>query len=226
MRLDAGITLTGLAEIVAVDRSHLARIEAGTAKASMEVLTAVGVALGADLSLRYFPGTGPRLHDRFQAPMLEAVLAALDSRWRAEVEVPVKSPSRGVIDLVLRDRSSPIVVAAEVQSELRRIEQQVRWMTEKADGLRERLTADGLPQGGLVVSRLLVLRSTTTTREVARRFASTMSSAYPARTKDVVDALTTPSSPWPGAGIVWIRLEGDQVTVLEHPPRGVSIGRA
>ncbi len=225
MRLDAGITLTGLAEIVGVHRSHLARIEAGTATASLEVLTAIGVALGAGLRFRYFPGAGPRLHDRFQAPILEGVLAALDPRWRTEVEVPVKSPSRGVIDLVLKDRSSPVIVAAEVQSELRRFEQQVRWMAEKADGLRERLSADGQRRSGLVVSRLLILRSTTSTRVLARRFASTLSSAYPARAEDVVNALTTPSSPWPEDGIVWVRLEGAQVTVLKHPPRGVSIGR-
>lgn len=225
MRLDAGITLTGLADVVGVDRSHLARIEAGTAKASVEVLTAIGVALGADLSFRYFPGAGPRLHDRFQAPMLEAVLAALDPRWGVELEVPVTRPARGVIDLVLRDRSSPVVAAAEVQSEIRRLEQQVRWTTEKADGLRERLTVDRLPQAGLVVSRLLILRSTVATRDLARRFGSTMSTAYPARTEDVVAALTAPSSPWPGAGIVWVRIDGAQVTVLGHPPRGVTVGR-
>ena len=225
MRLDAGITLTRLAEIVGVHRSHLARIEAGTATASLDLLTAIGIAFGADLSFRYFSGAGPRLHDRFQAPMLEAVVAALDPRWGVELEVPVTRPSRGVIDLVLRDRSSPVVVAAEVQSEIRRLEQHIRWTTEKADGLRERLTIDGLPQAGLVLSRLLILRSTVATRELARRFGSTLSSAYPARTEDVVAALTTPASPWPGAGILWVRLEGSKVSVLGHPPRRVTVGR-
>jgi transcriptional regulator with XRE-family HTH domain len=225
MRLDVGITLTGLADIVGVDRSHLARVEGGTAKASLDVLTAIGVALGADLSLRYFPGLGPRLHDRFQAPMLEAVLVALDPRWRTEVEVPVTHPSRGVIDLVLKDRSSPVVVAAELQSELRRLEQQIRWTGEKADGLRQRLAVDGEPLAGPAVSRLLILRSTIATRELARRYASTISSAYPARTEDVVSALTTPSTPWPGAGIAWVRIEGVRVTLLGHPPRGVTVGR-
>jgi transcriptional regulator with XRE-family HTH domain len=225
MRLDVGITLTGLAEIVGVDRSHLARLESGTAKASIDVLTAIGVALGADLSLRYFPGSGPRLHDRFQAPMLEAVLAALDPRWRAELEVPVTKPSRGVIDLVLKDRSSPVVVAAELQSELRRLEQQIRWTAEKADGLHQHLVADATSRAGLVVSRLLILRSTMATRELARQYASTLSAAYPALTENVVSALTTPSTPWPGAGIVWVRIEDSRVTVLGHPPRGVTVGR-
>ena len=225
MRLDVGITLTQLADNVDVNRSHLARIEAGRAKASLDVLAAIGVALGADLSLRYFPGSGPRLHDRFQAPMLETILGALDRRWQTEVEVPVTHPSRGVIDLVLRDRSSPVVVAAELQSELRRLEQQIRWTAEKAEGLRQRLAVDGTSPVGLVVSRLLVIRSTVATRELARRYESTLSTAYPALTEDVVDALTTPSSPWPGAGIVWVRVDGGRVTLLGHPPRGVTIGR-
>jgi hypothetical protein len=74
--------------------------------------------------------------------MVEKLLRCLDPRWKPQLEVPVKHPSRGVIDVVLTDRSSPVAVAAEVQSELRRLEQQIRWSTEKADGLRESLERD------------------------------------------------------------------------------------
>lgn len=225
LRLDAGITLTALAEVVGVHRSHIARIEAGTARASLEVLTAIGLALGADLSLRYFPGSGPRLHDRFQAVMIEAILSSLDRRWGSEVEVPVTDPARGVIDLVLRDGASPAIVASEAQSELRRLEQQVRWGTEKADGLRRRLERDSPVGAGYVVSRLLILRSTVANRDLARRYEATLSVAYPARTEDVVRALTTPSAPWPGAGIIWIRIDGGAATLLPRPPRGVTLGR-
>lgn len=224
LRVEAGVSLAQLAEVVGVHRSHIARIEANQVRPSLEVLTAIGVALGADLGVRYFPGAGPRLHDRFQAAMLETVLRSLDPRWVMALEVPVTQPSRGVIDLVLTDRASPVVVAAEVQSELRRLEQQIRWSTEKADGLAQRLIRDG--SGTLVtVSRLLLLRSTVTTRELARRYAATLSAAYPARTEDVVRALTMPSLPWPGAGIAWIRLDGDDVSLLRYPPRGVDLGR-
>lgn len=223
MRMEAGVSLAQLAEVVGVHKSHLARIEANQVQPSLEVLTAIGVALGADLSVRYFPGAGPRLHDRFQAAMVETVLRCLDMRWATALEVPVTQPSRGVIDIVLTDRASPVVVAAEVQSELRRLEQQIRWSAEKADGLGQRLTRDG--PGTVPVSRLLILRSTTTTRELARRYAATLSAAYPARTEDVVRALTSPSTPWPGPGIAWIRIDGDDVSLLRHPPRGVDLGR-
>ena len=188
-------------------------------------MIAIGLALGADLSVRYFSGAGPRLHDRFQAAMVERVLRSLDARWSAAVEVPVTEPSRGVIDLVLTDRLSQVVVAVEVQSELRRLEQQLRWIAEKADGLSTRLAdARRLANPG-EVSRLLVLRSTVTTREIARRYETMLATSYPARTRDVIQALTTSTARWPGAGIVWMHIHGTDTTLMPHPPPHVSLGR-
>ncbi len=223
LRLDAGVSLRELSAVTGIHPSHLARIEAADVRPSLEVLTKIGVALGADLSIRYFAGTGPRLHDRFQAPMIEALLRVLDPRWEPTPEVSVVLPARGVIDLVLDDRSSPTTIASESQSEIRRLEQQVRWSAEKSDGLASRLADEG--RGDREVSRLLLLRSTEATREIARRFEATLAAAYPAPAADVFAALTTPSAPWPGAGILWIRLENGNGTVLAHPPRGVAIGR-
>ena len=136
MRLDAGVSLGQLADVVGNHRSHIARIENNQVQPSLEVLIAIGLALGADLGVRYFPGAGPRLHDRFQAAMVEAMLRSLDPRWTAALEVPVTQPSRGVIDLVLTDRASPVVLAVEVQSELRRLEQQLRWGLRRPTGFR------------------------------------------------------------------------------------------
>jgi hypothetical protein len=117
-------------------------------------------------------------------------------------------------------------VATEFQSELHRVEQQLRWNTEKAEGLADRLAEDRSAGPTLVVSRLLVLRSTSTTREIARRYEATLRTAYPASARDVIEALTTPSCPWPGPGIAWMRLERGIATLLEAPPRGVRLGRA
>jgi transcriptional regulator with XRE-family HTH domain len=222
LRLDAGVTLTELSAITAVDRSHLRRIEAGTASPSLEVLTAIGVALGADPSFRFFAGSGPRLVDRFQAPMIEGFIPALHPRWSKRLEVRV-GPARGVVDLVLLDRLASLAVAGEFQSEFRRLEQEVRWANEKADGLGARLAeeADFVARD---VSRLLVVRSTVTTREIARRYEATLAVAYPAKTVDVVRSLTG-SSPWPGPGIVWMRLESGRAELLDRPPRGVRLGR-
>jgi transcriptional regulator with XRE-family HTH domain len=225
LRLDAGLTLTELGSVVGVHRSHLARIEGGVVSPSLEVLMSIGVALGADLSVKYFAGAGPRLVDRFQAPMIEGFIPRLAPRWGVRLEVGVSTPARGVIDATLVDRTSPLAVAGEFQSEFNRVEQQIRWNTEKADGLAAKLAeeADGDPVPS--VSRLLVLRSTQAMREIARRYEATLRTAYPARTRDVIAALTTPSAPWPGAGIVWMRVEGGVATLLDDPPRGVRLGR-
>jgi transcriptional regulator with XRE-family HTH domain len=227
LRSEAGVSLSALAAVVGVHRSHIARIEAGQAHPSLEVLTALGVALGADLSIRYFAGSGPRLQDRFQAAMVEACIRCLDPRWRVDLEVPVNQPARGVIDVVLTDRLSSVTVAAEAQSEVRRLEQQIRWASEKADALAHRLgsaTQPGLEQP-VVVSRLLILRSTMATRELARVFAATLGAAYPARTADIHDALTSPTAPWPGPGIIWSQVERGGAHLMRFPPRGVELRR-
>lgn len=215
LRLDAGVSLRELARVTGLDPSHIARIEKGQTHASLEALTAIGVATGADLSLRFFAGAGPRIHDRFQAPMIEALLRDAHQRWIPRLEVQVPRPARGVVDLVLTDRLSPTRVIGEAQSEFRRLEEQVRWFAEKA----EAIATDGRP-----ASRLLIVRSTVATREIARRYEAILRTAYPARTSDVVAALTG-EAPWPGDGVVWMRLEGGIAELLRHPPRGAPIGR-
>lgn len=223
LRLDAGVSLREMSAVTGIHPSHLARIETAEVRPTIEALTKIGVALGADVSIRYFVGTGPRLHDRFQAPMIEALLRMLDDRWVPTPEVPVVHPARGVIDLVLDDLASPTTIASESQSEITRLEQHIRWSAEKADGLASRLAAEG--KGDREVSRLQLIRSTEATREIARRFEATLTATYPARAADVFAALTTPTASWPGPGVLWIRLEGGNATVLAHPPRGVALGR-
>jgi transcriptional regulator with XRE-family HTH domain len=225
IRLDASLTLTEVAAAVGIHRSHLARIEAGVAAPSLEALVAIGVALGADLSLKYFAGSGPRLVDRFQAPMEECFIGRLDGRWSVRLEVGVTVPTRGVVDMVLTDRLHPVVAATEFQSTLLRVEQQIRWIGEKADGVAARLVEEHGSVPTPPVSRLLVLRSTTTTRDVARQYEGILNAAYPARTSEVVEALTTATAPWPGAGIVWMRVESGRAVLLDGPPRGVRLGR-
>lgn len=224
LRMEAGITLTELSGATSIDRSHLRRIEAGEARASLDVLVAIGVALGADLSLRYFAGSGPRLLDRFQAPMIEGFLRYLSPRWSARLEVPVDTPRRGVVDAGLVDGRARLAVATEFQSEFRRLEQEIRWNAEKADGLVARMSQEdgGRPWVG---SRLLVVRSTVLTRAVAKQYEATLRAAYPARTRDVLDALATRTAGWPGPGLVWMIVDGGKARVIDGPARGVRVGR-
>jgi transcriptional regulator with XRE-family HTH domain len=59
MRLDVGLSQRTLAETAAIGQSHLSLVERGEREASISVLQAIAVALGADLSVRLYPTTGP-----------------------------------------------------------------------------------------------------------------------------------------------------------------------
>jgi transcriptional regulator with XRE-family HTH domain len=224
---DAGVSQRQLSAATGVPQPHISRIVRGTAEPSFAVLAAISEALGADPSIRLFPTTGPRIHDRFQAPIVEALLREAHADWKRLVEVPVWRPARGVIDLVLV-RQGEIVVATEVQSELRRLEQQIRWGREKAESLPSAeawpMIAAGRPD--LPISQALVLRTTRTNRDLARDFESTLRSAYPGRTAEAIAALRNPAVPWPGATVIWAEVTSTGIArMLDVPPRGVRLGR-
>ena len=74
-------------------------------------------------------------------------------------------------------------------------------------------------------SRLLVLRSTRDTRDLASTFEATLRAVYPARTSDTLAALRA-TGPWPGPGIVWMTVEGRRAphggTAPRCPPGPVT----
>jgi hypothetical protein len=168
-----------------------------------------------DLSVRLYQGTGPLIRDHIQAAMIEALLGESHERWRPSPEVAVERPARGVIDLVLDAEAEPIV-ACEAHSELRRLEQQLRWSRAKADALA---AARGRP-----VSRLLLLRSTRRTRALVAEYARTVRAAFPAPTIAAYAALTSEDA-WPGDALLWCAVTGTGARILSDPPRGVEPGR-
>ena len=224
MRLDAGLSQRRLAEMASIDHGFLSLIERGLREASLAILVAIATALGGTVSIRLFPGTGPRLRDPIQARITEVLVRILDARWTRLVEVPVNRPARGVIDLVAHDLGAGIVIATEVQSELRRLEQQLRWSNEKASSLP---SADfwRFVEPGVKIDQLLVLRSTRANRQLAERFSQTLAAVFPASPIDAYRALTTPDIPWPGSSILWATVEGDAARILEGPPRRASVRR-
>ena len=159
-------------------------------------------ALGADLTTRLYANTGPAIRDRHAAPMLELLLAAAHPRFARYTEVGVLRPSRGWIDALLHDPRERLAIASELQSELRRLEQLVRWQAAKAESLP---SWEGWSQLGDEprISRLLVVRRTRATRQVAAEFARQLRVAYPAHPDDALAALTG-TAPWPGPALVWM----------------------
>lgn len=224
LRTDSGATHGRVAQVAGIDRSHYSRIESGEVRPSFETLVAIATALGADVSVRLYPGSGPRLTDRHQARMVEALLRALHHSWRAHVEVPVSRPARGVIDIVLEQPSAELFVATELHSEVHRLEQEIRWAADKARSLDSSHLRRAGSEPEPIVSTMLVLRSTATTRAVARQFEATLGAAYPAQTSLAVSSLRAGTA-WPGPSLVWIRIQADDIEILDGPPRGVSVGR-
>ena len=224
-REDAGLSIRRLAAAAGVSASTLRAVEQDDVEPSLQVLARLATVLGMSLSVRLYPGTGPLIRDHIQAAMIEALLEILHERWRPRPEVTVFRPVRGVIDLVLDATTEPLV-ACEAQSELRRIEQQVRWSRSKADALQEgrRAESAAAAKAASRVGRLLLLRSTARTRAVVAQYTELLRAAYPARARDAYAALTG-ESPWPGDALLWCRVEDGQATVLDRPPRGISHGR-
>jgi transcriptional regulator with XRE-family HTH domain len=218
---DAGISHAALARGAGVSPGFLADIFAGKVAPSLETYAKLAVPLGADLSARIYPNTGPKIRDRHQARILEALLAALHPRWRAYSEVAVIRPGRGWIDAAMHDARANLVVATEIESDLRRIEQTVRWSREKAESLPSwagwsRLTSTDDPDPA--ISKLLVVRRTATNRATVSEFAQQLALAYPAHPEDALASLLG-SAPWPGQALVWARMEP---TIRFLPARGAG----
>lgn len=216
-REDAGLSLSAVADAAGVSKSHLHAIEGGSREPRLEPLARVAAVLGLDLSVRLYPGTGPLIRDHLQAAMLEALLDILHERWRPALEVWVTRPVKGVIDLVL-DAGARLdaLIATEAQSELRRLEQQIRWSGAKAEALA---AARGRP-----ASSLLLLRNTRHVRATLAEHAETVRAAYPARATDAYPSLTG-ERPWPGAAVLWADIDDGRARVRPTPPRGITSGR-
>ena len=202
---DSGITARRLAQASGVDHGFISRILAGTADPSLDTWARLGIPLGLDLAARLYPNTGPVVRDRHAAPMLELLLRAAHPRWSPFTEVGVHRPSRGWIDVALHEPRERVLLAGELQSELRRLEQLIRWQAAKAASLP---SWDGWPHLGdePSISRLLVVRRTRATRAVAAEFAAQLRIAYPAHPDDAVASLTG-TAKWPGPALVWATLD-------------------
>lgn len=205
LRLDAGWSIAKLARASHVDPAYLHRILTDDVVASIETYARLAVALGADLSAKVFPNTGPAIRDRHQASMLELLLRDRHPRWQPYLEVGVRRPSRGWIDAVLHEPRERVAVASELQSDLRRLEQLIRWQAMKSEALPSWERWDQLGDAP-EISRLLVVRRTRATRQAAAEFGRQLRVAYPAHPDDALEALTGTVA-WPGPALVWVALD-------------------
>lgn len=220
-----GVSLRALGAAIGVEPSHLSRVLGETRAISHDTLVAVATGLGYDVSIRLFESDGPRVRDRIQVQMIEALLAALHPRWMALLEVAVYRPVRGVIDVVLQDRETSDLVAGEGHGELRSVEQQLRWAGQKADALP---SATGYPWADGPVpppaGRLLLLRSCAANHRLVSSLPATFRAAYPDSTEAAVAALRQGNRPWPGAAILWVNVDGAETRLMGSVPRAALLG--
>ena len=220
LREDAAVSQRALARVSGIDQSVISRAEAGLEVPRIDTYARLAAALGADLSARLYPNTGPAIRDRHQARIVEALVQGLHDRWRVWPEVGVRQPVRGWIDAVLVDADPPLVVATEVELSLSRLEQAIRWATAKADALdSSRAWPFGVSGQAPMVDRLLVVRATRATREVAATFAETLHAAYPADPWQALASLRG-ATPWPGPTLLWaVERRGGAVVLTAKPGR-------
>ena len=211
---DAGLSRRSVCDAAGIGPNTLAALERDDREPTIEVLSRLATALGGELSVRFHPGSGPALRDHLQAAMVEGLLGQRSTRWMAEVEVRVFTPSPGVIDVVLRDGLGS-VIACEAQSEIRRLEQQIRWARAKAEALPRKV-------GEAETSRILLLRTSPATRALVSTYPTTFRVAYPVSHRDAVAALVGDAA-WIGAAIVWMDVQRGVATVRDRPPRGVPV---
>jgi transcriptional regulator with XRE-family HTH domain len=209
------LSIAALAHEAGLDPGYVWRIEHAEREPTIGVLAAISDALGADLSIRLYPNTGPRIRDRHQSAIADALLGLIaPRRWTMTPEVGVRKPVRGSIDLVAHDRAARVLVAIEVESLVRRLEQLLRWHQDKADALPSSdLWAFASADGDVTISRLLVMRSTETNRHLARHYEALLRAAYPARTIDARAAMTTVAA-WPGPSVLWADVRNGKATIL------------
>lgn len=214
LREDAGIGQAALARAAGVSQGYLSEIEAGVARPGAETYARLATALGADLSFRVYPNTGPAIRDRHQARIAEGLLAHLHPRWRVHPEVIVRKPARGSIDAVLHDPAASLALAAEIESGLHRIEQLLRWTQDKADSLPSWSGWAGLGTPPPTVSRMLIVRRTRATRDAARSVVRLLHAAYPAPAVLALEALRG-TGPWPGPTLIWAVIEANGIRLVE-----------
>ncbi len=202
LRDDAGLSQRRLAAAAGIDAAYVARIEDGRGRPSAETYARIGAVLGADFNGHLYANTGPSIRDRHQAPILEHLLSVLNPRWQPFPEAAVRRPSRGWIDCVLHDPETAVLIATEIVSELRRIEQLIRWSKEKANSLPSWDGWSRLP-GPPAVSQLLILRRTRANATLAREFERQLRLAWPGHPGDALASLMG-SEAWPGPTLLWV----------------------
>ncbi len=134
-----------------------------------------------------------QLLDREHASTVEAAASVLRRRgWQTKVEVTFSEfGERGSIDLFALHEKTYAVAVCEIKSTFGSLEETNRSLDVKVR-LAPKLAARTFGVRPTHLGRLLILPSSSTARSIVRRHEVTMTSAYPARSRDIRTWLRAP----------------------------------
>ncbi len=199
LRIGLSWTQALLGRRAGVSQASVARLEAGDVRGSISIVVRIFAALGSDLPLRAYPGTGVGLRDSGQLPMAEAIRALAHPSWRIVLEAPTGDDGNQAADMLFL--LSEAGVHIELESALSDFQAQLRRGHLKRDGLQQRHERS--------VAFVMGLRDTERNRTAVAAHLMLIKAALPASSRDVLAAIRQ-GRPVDRDGLLWIRARGRQ----------------
>ena len=176
-----------------MSRSTWERVELGLPTTTVRTLCAVTDAVGLDLVIRAYPGTGTSLRDRGQMAIAEYLAGVAHSAWRVSLEVTAGEFGQA-IDQVLWGTDEILAVEiirhmADYQAQYRSVSLKRDWLAAKHERpVRLVLAVEDLRSNRAVLMPHLVL----------------VRSVLPAGSRQIMDALRS-GRPLGCDGLAWVR---------------------
>ena len=199
MRLRAGVSQAAVAAAAGTTRSLVCRLEQRDPVVALRTRFRVAAVLGADLRLPAYEASGALINDSVEAAIIEGLLRARGSGWRATVEAAVPGLGRRSVDLRLDGPSDTVLV--EVETRLASLEEILRELHSKRRAVLESLGVGTVRR----VHVVLVLPVTRRHSEMVKAHLEIIRAAFPVPSPAIRRALTSPAASWPGDGLLWVR---------------------
>ena len=215
LRRRSNKTQVELAKLAGVPLNDLKSIEAGNAGVvALDRIRRVLEAEGGKgrLTPWWNGAAADRLLDERHAALVERCVAVFRTRgWQVAVEVSFSQyGERGSIDILAAHEWARAVAVCEVKSAFGSLEETNRMLDVK-ERLAPRITFERLGWRPAVVGRLLIVPRTSAIRGVVSAHAATMSSLYPARSREVRAWLRHPVAAISG---IWFVSDGRHASTV------------
>ena len=221
-RLAVRLTQAEAADRAGVSQGFWSVLErGGAATASLETLAACAAAVDTQLAafLEAVPGAHlPRDMEHLRRQQLVTVIAR-GGGWTARPERPIDPTARWSrsIDVQLERVARREIAVVEIVDLLSDGGETMRGLADKVASVRREIGADW------AVSGLLILRSTSRNRGIAREFGDLFAARFPASSAAWLAGLRDSLRPMPTAdGLAWSSVDGSRLVAARIGRRGDS----